>query len=69
MFGCAEGEAHPNELATLCEALNDFILQTMVPLAKRITTAEAEARFEKKARMTWHQLQLESNPIAKKGTL
>lgn len=62
-----DGEAHQNEKETFVEEVNGFIMQSLVPVAERITTQELKVRMEKKQKMTWHQLQLESGPSAKKG--
>lgn len=55
----ADGEAHVTEKEKLAGEINEFICNTIGPFADTLITREVLERFDRRAKMTWHQLQLE----------
>ena len=63
----AGGEAHVTEKEELAAQINDFICNNIAPFADTLITREILERFDRRAKMTWHQLQLEKGDNPKKA--
>lgn len=60
-----DGDVREHEREALAEELHEFMSTIVGDWGEKVISPDAEKRFERKGRMTWHALQLEGGERAK----